>query len=688
MACAILLCSVLCTTSVYAASPIPDIHIWTSARSVVHAGKKANDHARKGRWKQALSVAMQSGNQDLQAIFTWRAILSAAEQVPWPQVASFIQQHPNWPQIKRLQSQAERAMPVSLSPEMVVSWFSTSPTQQGRAQFRIPITPEGKRRLAQALISLEKKHALPEPQGYRPFIARLIRESWIKGEWVKRSEQRFLEQHATWLRPEDHAMRVDRLLWNDDLTAARRMLPRLQQGPRALASARIKLRSHRFGLDQAIAAIPEHLQQDEGLLYDRIAWREERRGGKDVLPLLLATPDTSPNAKKWWKKKRRYIAKAFEEQEYYTAYRLARSHGFALTGPGASLVGYAEGQWLAGWIALRFLKDGRAAYQHFYRMFQQVKSPISRGKAAYWTGRAAELNGNQRIAERWYRTAIEYPTSFYGQQAAWRLDIPTLNLPPAPVIQAADEVAYRRSDLVQQGVLLHRIGQPNLAGLFFKEATRQAPSAGLRKLIAELPKALGSPYYGVLVAKTVSRPQGLNPATLLLEARYPLLKELGAPVRNPKADSAFSHAVTLQESQFLPTAQSSAGARGLMQLMPATAKEMAERVGIRYRLARLTSDPAYNVQLGSAYLVHLLKQFSGSRLLTAAAYNAGPSNVRRWIRTYGDPRKMTNTDDILDWMERIPFAETQNYVQRVLEHYTIYRYRLGLVNRVEVMGVQ
>ncbi len=387
----------------------------------------------------------------------------------------------------------------------------------------------------------------------------------------------------------------------------------------------------------------------------------------DQAEALLATITSDRNKlgiPKLWAKRRGLLARrAARLGRAELGYVLASQHHLE-TGDGYS---FSDMEWLAGWIALRKLGDPARALVHFQRFNLSVGTPISLGRGGYWLGRAYEAMGDTVNASVWYRAAAAHQTSFYGQLAAAKLGEPgdarivTRDLPDWSKSPAM------RSDDVRAGVVLHYAGEDVLAFAMFRELGKTMKGGAELAALAGLGLALGQPHYAVRVAKQAAR-KGI----MIYPAYYPVT-ELAGYAR--KVEPALAMAIARQETELNQRAISPAGARGLMQLMPATAKMVAGQIGEAYSGARLLDDWQYNARLGQSYLAEQVITFSGSYVLAAAAYNAGPNRVDQWIGDYGDPR-LPGTD-MIDWIETIPFSETRNYVQRVLEALWVYRARMA-----------
>ncbi|MHA1600851.1 MAG: lytic transglycosylase domain-containing protein, partial [Alphaproteobacteria bacterium] len=468
---------------------------------------------------------------------------------------------------------------------------------------------------------------------------------------------------------EDDLARLDRLLWDRRSRAAKRLARRLGDGYPALTQARLSLAYRRGGVDSAIRRVPKELANDPGLAFERARWRQRKGRYEGVLELLDPPNPNAPRPETWWPLRHWAARQALVKGDISAAYRIASEHGLTAG------IAFAEAEWLAGWIALRFLDQAEHAYRHFDRLHNGVNSPISQARAAYWAGVAADaLNTHDSTgrwltrAGMWYAAAAHYKTTFYGQLANRHIGlIPDITAagPPAPDAKTRSTFAAR--DLVQAIRVLGELGERKLQKRFFRRLSAISLSESDYTLAAELAQRQGRPDLAVRAAK-----EAVADGILLLDHLFPFpaLPEGSSP------EHALVLAVVRQESAFYTGALSGAGAHGLMQILPRTARSMARRMKVRFNRKKLRTDPEYNMLLGRAYLSDLTDQYDGSYILALAAYNAGPSRANKWIRTFGDPRDPDV--DTIDWIESIPFDETRNYVQRILEGLIIYRQQLGI----------
>ncbi|MEM7424067.1 MAG: lytic transglycosylase domain-containing protein [Pseudomonadota bacterium] len=392
------------------------------------------------------------------------------------------------------------------------------------------------------------------------------------------------------------------------------------------------------------------------------AYRSKRYDDAEARLLEVTwSPEMLGDPKRWAKRRLALARRAAREGRAENAYRMASQH-YLTTFDGYD---YSDCEWVAGWIALRKLGDPQRAIAHFTRFRESIETPISVGRGGYWLGRAYEAAGDQESARRWYADAAQFQTSFYGQLAAAKIGAPGLKALTQGGLPDWRTHPAMRDDMVHLGAVLHYAGEDRLALATFSSLGASLPAGALAPL-SRLVLDLGKTHYAVRVAKKAAR-RGV----LIYPAYYPL-HQVGKYAT--KVEPAFALSIARQETEMNPRAISRAGARGLMQLMPATARKVASWIGEDYSRDRLINDWQYNVRLGETYLSRRTEQFGGSYVMAAAAYNAGAGRVDQWIGDFGDPRR--GDIDVIDWMEQIPFNETRNYVQRVMEGLYVYHARL------------
>lgn len=604
------------------------------------AYREAYQALRAGDWAGAGRRVDKVQDGLLAKVLWWLNLCRDGSGATFGEISEFIAANPDWPSPTLLRQHAEEST-AGVPDKTVAAWFERFP----------PVTPAGKLRQAQIWITAGR-----EEDGK----AR-IRQVWIESDLTVFEEKTLLQRYHDVLRDEDHVKRLDRLLWDGQSEAVRRMMQRVGPDYRALADARLRLAHMARGADKALAQVPESLQNDPGLLYDRMHWLSRRGHYDEAMAILDHAPADLVQPAAWAAERQGLARYALAEGDAALAYRLAQRHGLT----GGPL--FAEDEFLAGWIALRFQHQFDVAYNHFVNLYEAVKLPVSVARASYWAGRTADAMGYDQLAATWYRTAAEHLTTFYGQLAADALGETRLaRALEEPTPTSAETDAFNQQELVRVLHELDEIGAGEYMRPFVLRLGDLAKTPAQHALVAHLALEIDRPDLAIAAAKKAS-----YAGVILLAEGYPL-SEL-PPGGN--AEHPLVLAMTRQESAFDREAVSSAGALGLMQLMPATARHVARALRLHYSKQRLTTDRHYNITIGRAYLDGLLGDFSGSYVLAIAAYNAGPSHVRQWIRDFGDPR--SKDVDVIDWIESIPLSETRNYVQRVLENLQLYRLRMG-----------
>lgn len=604
--------------------------------------------AAKEDWPAAQAAA---GGGLAADIIEWQRLRAPDEEARLGDYEAFLAKHPDWPGLRLLKQKGEVAVARSTDPARVIAYFGTDK----------PGTGKGAVALVSALIAAGQPGEA-EAEAYR---------AWSVLKFEPEDEEALLALQGEALSIA-HEVRLDNLLWDGKRNAeVLRMLPRVGADWRALAEARHGLRGDKAGASALIDKVPEALRGDPGLAYERFLWRMRRDNYEDAVALLLERSDSAASLGRPedWAERRALLARwLMRKGDAARAYRVASSHRLSV---GDSFV---DLEFLSGFIALRKLGDADTALRHFVALKAAVQTPISLARADYWTARALEAKGDSAGAEAAFRAAAVHQTAYYGLLAAEKLG---LNLDPALVqvgepTQAYKSAAFAGSSVLAAGRLLLDASDLTLAKRFFIQVAETQDRAGLEAL-ADLALRLDEPHVALLVAK-----QGAEKGIILPRSYFPVpdLVPDGLAVSR-----ALALAISRRESEFDPAAQSHAGARGLMQLLPDTAARMAKSLGIEHTTGQLTSDPAHNATLGAAYLAKMAEEFGPSVALIASGYNAGPGRPRKWITEFGDPR----SSDPVDWVETIPFTETRTYVMRVTEGVVLYRARLkGVVGPVRI----
>ncbi len=591
-------------------------------------------------WAGAVSVVVPAG-QIGRDIVEWHRLRS--ERANFDDYQDFLTRRPDWPGLPYLRKAGEAAIPKDANANRVVAYFVNQEPQTG----------VGALRLAAALRSIDANDA----------AADTIVKAWRELSLSQDEESAFISIYGKLLAPH-HATRLDALLWRDRATDAERMMPLVDPATAKLAAARIALIRKDPGVDSRIAAVPPGLADDPGLAYARFQWRDSKGRINDATALMQersASAATLGSPEAWAPRRRDLARQLMRDGKAKEAYRLASRH-FLTEGDD-----YSDLEWLSGFIALTDLKDPETALAHFRHLRLAVATPISLGRAGYWEGRAYEALGRTGDAQAAYAFGAEFQTSYYGllaaEKAGLAMDSQLLGKESYGDWQGASFVG---SSVFQAAMLLRAADQPLLFTRFLRHLAESLTADEQGKL-AQMALNLDHPYTAVYLAKYAA-----DSGLVLMRPYFPMPADVK---RDYPVPTELALSIARRESEFYTRAISPAGARGLMQVMPGTAKIVALKIGLSYDLARLTTDPAYNATIGSAYLAELIAEFGPAYPLVAAGYNAGPGRPRSWMQTYGDPRDPAV--DAVDWVEHIPFNETRNYVMRVMESVVIYRARLA-----------
>lgn len=601
--------------------------------------------AAKSDWAGAMALGNQGQDTTARQLLQWKYALDRDSGAQFADVDDALKMASGWPLHGTLYVRAEADITPDMTPAKILQWFGS----------RAPSSPIGRVRLGEALVATGDKN-----RG-----GALIRQGWSEGSFDDATEAGILAQDGNLLTPESHRARLDGLLWRDEFTAARRQIARVDSKTAALAQARMALAA---GLPKARTALAKVSgSRDPSLLYD---WsRALRAANKDaeahakllqIEPAALAKDHTQ----RWWNEIAIQARDALTDGNPRLALRLVE-HAQIPVGDQ-----YPDQQFLAGFISLRFLKEPAQALAYFERLGANVTRPISKSRAEYWQARAHEALGDPAGAASHYRLAAAYPDTFYGQLAIARIETaPVLHLNDTPVEPIA-KAAIENDTLMPQIRVLAELGQANDLRLFATRAADLYPAPSHLKQFLQTLTGWGYPEIAVRLAK-VSAYGG----TPMLSFAFPVLPLPPYPGESTPPQPALIHALIRQETEFDPQAVSSAGARGLMQVMLAAAKTNARAGGLPYRPNDLLTDTNYNIQLGMIEFTRHYTSWRNSLVLAIAAYNAGSGNVRKWVAANGDPSN--GSVDAVDWIERIPFGETRNYVQRVLENQAVYKNRLA-----------
>jgi soluble lytic murein transglycosylase len=602
----------------------------------------ALESARRGDVTSARSAIASMDDHVARKTALWALVDAAGDSMSFTEVERARRELADWPRAAKRQATAERLLETSgKSPRQIVDWF------EGRE----PQTAQGAAALASAMRVL----------GQNDQAVNLVRSWWRNRVFEADAQRNILARFGDVLTMDDHARRADVLLYAAQGPAAREMIALLPADQQQAALARIALRSGASNALDQVSALPASVAQSPGVQFERAAFQRK----KGLTELALAQAASFPKditdpaaAEKLWDERYQLVLAALRKGDPRAAY--AAADAGLTTGSDA-----AEAHFYAGWIALTRLKEPARAVGHFQAIDKIAVSPITKARAQYWLGRAAEASGDKASAQGFYSSAAKHVTTFYGQLAGEKLG-QRLTLPADPQVTAADRNRFEGRDEVQAARLLYDVGQKNLFRSFVLGLDDMLPSAADQALLVDLARAYGDQDLSMKVARAAAQ-RGL----ILPDRAYPFRRP---PQVSGAPEPALVLGITRQESGFDPLVRSHVGARGMMQLMPATAQIVARKMGVDYSPGML-DEPEYNMKLGSSFLGQLIGQFSGSYVMAVAGYNAGPGRPVQWSNFCGDPRG--GSTDPIDFIECIPFSETRNYVMRVMEGMQVYRAKLN-----------
>jgi soluble lytic murein transglycosylase len=621
-------------------TPAEDIGPLTAALDALYAGDLLD--ARIYREK------LPEGSLD-RDILTWAIAMSGDPQVSSGEIAAASRMLATWPGDDTLRINAERALyREKPDPQAVIRAFG------GTA----PKTVQGAKLLARADIAIGNTDA----------ARALLSNLWRTERMEAADEAAILKEFGELISPADHRFRMERMFYAEQPGSALRLAELAQAKELAAAWAAVLRKDKAAG--KLLDAVPP-AQRSAGYLFARAQYLHRRKDLLGAAAVMAKAPRdgaqlVDPDA--WWVERRILSRDLVDHGDIRTAYQVVAAHSAEKPD------NIIDAEFHAGWYALRGLNDAKTAVRHFARIAGVASGPIGSSRAYYWLGRAVEANGGNGSA--YYKIAARYGTAFYGQLAADRLGMKAIAIDyPSP--SDADRKTFAEREPVQAIARLEQAGYPSRANILYLDLAGALDSPGELALLAALAEKRGDHFLALRIGKVaaarglaigaLSHPVGVIPASADISG----------------AGQALAYAIARQESEFNVAAVSGAGARGLLQLLPGTAKDMAKQNGLPYSLDRLTADAGYNATLGAAFLSEQLDRFDGSYVLTFAGYNAGPRRAREWIAKYGDPRGR-KLDQVVDWIERIPYTETRNYVQRVMENYEVYRMRLS--GRFDIAG--
>ena len=610
--------------------------------------KKAISEMQKSKWTTSLKIAKKAKDKSIYNFIQWKHLLTSGNQASFYDYKVFIDQNYKYPRIGRLKYLAEHKLSTAkISPKKIIDWFDS----------KEPLSGYGKMIIGESFILT----------GNKDKGKKLIKEGWITADLSKNELKFFRKKFKKYLNADDYIKRADYLAWNNKYWDLKRLLRYLPKDYELLYTARQILMTRGYGVDQAIKNVPEKFKNDAGLNYDRLKWRRKRGRVDSSLEILLSIKNDKNylvEPEKWWKEREIISRALIYKKKYETAYKISSNHGMS---KGSD---FAAAEWMSGWIALSFLNDPLIAKDHFQNFYKNVNYPISTSRGAYWLGRTYEKLGDKEQSMYWYDIASKYLTTYYGQLAFLKLD-PSGKFELNKDMEIDDKYRYIffNKELVKITYLLDELKKDKYTKFILRHLANDNIQKGSEVLAAELATNIQRYDFAIQISKISSYQKRFHN-----KFNYPIISTPKTINGRKIPESAFILSIIRQESEFDLSANSHAGAKGLMQLMPYTAKLVSKQAKLPYSKSRLTSDPEYNINLGSHYIAGLILQYEGAYPFAIAAYNAGPNRVKYWKKINKNPQK--KQINYVDWVELIKFRETRNYVQRVLENYNVYRYIL------------
>jgi soluble lytic murein transglycosylase len=625
------------------------------SKSDLSAVKEAIDLVRRGKTQDATGVEHRIEDPLARKLIEWVILRSDDNTADFSRYRNFIAANPGWPSLIMFRRRAEAMLWQERADLATIRAFTGDR----------PITGKGRFALGRALLA----------RGDRAGAQTAIRDAWRTEPLTRQAEEEVLGTFGDLITRADEKARMNTKLYANENETGTRAAQRLGGAEPDVAKARIAVNQKAGNARALLEALPTEVQNDSLVILSRI--QDLRRADKiaEAAALMLAAPHDPAlihDADEWWVERRLVARKLLDTGDFKAAYQVARD-----AAPPAKENYRVDREFTAGWIALRFLNDPALAAQHFARIGPGTSNPISLARAGYWRGRAAEASGHAQEARTHYETAARYSTAYYGQLARAKLGLSEIALAPSPLPPRDKRPALTRIEAVRAAEILYAIGERDLVIPIVADLAERTSDVGTLVALAELATHHDDARSVLLVGKAA-----LGRGYAFDSYAFPTF---GLPRYSPIApdvEKAVVYAIARQESAFNSRDVSSANALGLMQVTPEAGRYIAKKFNVGYDQKRLLHDNVYNMQIGAAELSDDISSYRGSYILAFAGYNAGRGRVKEWVERYGDPRDASA--DPVDWVERIPFSETRNYVQRIIENIQVYRARFGSGTRLAI----
>ncbi len=597
------------------------------------------DQIKRQQWPMAIKLAENYQNKNLASYIKWLDITRPGSNHSFDYLTSFYKSHKHWPNSKIILEKIESSVSKSVKTQKVLSWFESNPPQ----------TSKGKIDYLEARIkfgkTINKKN--------------IITNIWINSDLTFNQQKYFIRNYSKYWNQSDNWKRFERLIYEGKNISARRTLNRINGDLRKLGEARLGLSRRSGNISSLIKNVPANLKNDPGLIYERMRWRRKAKLNS-AADLLLNPPQQIQNVRNWWINSRIIVRRLLNKKEFLTAYKILEKHNLPLTTKSG-----LEAEWLAGWVAFHHLKSNENAIKHFKNVFNNSDNNF-RAKSSYWLALVnIKKNSKKAVINKWLSESSKNKYSFYGQNASLKLG--SFDITEKSYLNTKPN---KFDDLINViKIIIESDQKIKKSYPFFKKIFDMTSTDEEKFFILDQANKLADKSIVGKLSKGLNYPS--------LKYSYPeIIEYIPKKFENSKPTIALIHAIVHQESNFSINAYSSAGARGLMQLMPFTAKKVAKDLRIKYYKNKLTRNPQYNILLGTTYINEMLIKFNKSLPLALAAYNAGPSRVKIWLKRYGDPRQKEISYE--NWIESIPISETRFYVQKVLSNLRVYQKKYNL----------
>ena len=602
--------------------------------------KDVFDQIKKQNWVMAKTLANDYNNKPLSSYIEWLDITRPGSNHSFDYLTDFFFEHKYWPKKKKILEKIESTISKEMDPEKILNWFNYHPptTSKGAIDFLEAKMKKG---------SLENK-------------SQKIKDIWINENLTYKQQVYFAKKYSKHWDQNDNWKRFNRLIYEGKNTSARRTLNRISGNLRKLGEARLALSRRSPNVSSLIKKVPDELRNDSGLIYERMRWRRKAKLDS-AADLLFNPPSKIENVRNWWVNSRIVVRRLINKKQYTKAYQILKKHNLPLNTQSGR-----EAEWLAGWVSIFHLNKAEQSLKHFRKVWENSDDQNVKSKAAFWLAKAFSATNNSNEEKKWLIESAKNKFSFYGQNASIKLDKFKIN--KSKNIKMTKPKGF--DDLFE---VIEIIKSSNLESektlIFFKKLFELSNKLENKIYILDLANQLSNKFIVTSLSRRLKNPS--------FSYSYPIIDEyIPAKYRDSLYTVALIHAISHQESNFRVKAYSSAGARGLMQLMPFTARKVAKDLKIKYYKSALTKNPKYNIILGTTYINEMLIRFKNALPLALAAYNAGPGRVKIWLKRYGDPR--LGQISYIDWIESIPISETRYYVKKVLSNLRIYQMKYNL----------